>query len=89
MVGSIVGMSPRGGYGMTEYRESFVDFQTFQKVTLMNGITTAQRRKMVSIGRKIQSVLTGGCGGLPKDWVTVCYEGGFVLGIDPEGRGSS
>jgi len=74
---------------MVNYLDHYLDYQVWQKVTLTEGITAAQRRTMESIGRKIVAVLTGGCGGLPGDWVTVCYEGGFVMGISPDGKGSS
>ena len=84
-------MKPAKGEKMEEATElkCFADYETWRKVTLMPGITDLQRRKMVSIGRKIEGVYTGGGLGLPRDWVTVCYVGGFVMGIDPDGRGSS
>ena len=74
---------------MGNYLNHYLDYQVWQKVTLTEGITAAQRRKMESINRKIVSVLTGGIGGLPSDFVTVVYEGGFTMGIDAEGRGHS
>tara|TARA_R110000751_G_scaffold29250_1_gene75474 strand:+ start:1459 stop:1707 length:249 start_codon:yes stop_codon:yes gene_type:complete len=82
-------MKPAKGEKMETELANFVDYETWRKVTLMPGITSAQHGKMVSINRKIEAVYTGGGGGLPRDWVTVCYVGGFVMGIDPDGRGSS
>ena len=71
----------------------YINWETGDKTTpdKAKRLTKKQAERLTAVmkgGRIVDSVVMsdGGCLGLPKGWASVAFLGGYVMGIDPDGR---